>query len=290
MRSPRNIWAVVMATGNGFRRMEDSGRFCPFTGDEYFLENALQRAAALTDPSMICTVVDGRHCDSWSGPCDFLPAQNVFVQPKDCGTAPAILLSLLHLEARDPEAIVVLLPADYQINDETVIARSLESTIGLATTFTEVVYLLGAEPDIAVSELGYIVPSCVKEDASAAVSMFVEKPNAAQARRLIAKAGLWNTFILVGSVAALLRLYGRTFDSTVGAIRQAIELDSRTRVPGRALRAVYDQLEPSDFSRAVLELHHDKLRVFRIPGCGWTDLGRRGRSARRQPAMAAGVL
>ncbi|MEZ4612326.1 MAG: sugar phosphate nucleotidyltransferase [Caldilineaceae bacterium] len=44
-----------------------------------------------------------------------MPAANVLVEPSGRNTAPAIGLACLHLQRRDPEGVVVILPADHVI-------------------------------------------------------------------------------------------------------------------------------------------------------------------------------
>lgn len=97
------------------------------------------------------------------------------MQPRNCGTAHGILLALLRIERRAPNSIVVLLPADHYLTDETTMARSLRTATNLAADHEGLVYILGAEPDHPDPELGYIVPSARRGEA-AAVLRFVERP------------------------------------------------------------------------------------------------------------------
>jgi len=108
------------------------------------------------------------------------------------------------------------------------------------------------------------------------VEAFVEKPAEAVARSLMAKGGLWNTFMLVGKVRAffalleqatpqlcagfapLLRAIGRPSESTVAA-------------------ALYEATPSVDLSRDVLALQPGRLGVVEAPSMGWTDLGRADR-------------
>ena len=57
-------------------------------------------------------------------------AMRLIVQPMNRGTANGILLPLLHIEARDPDARIVILPSDHYVRDESILVTALESALG----------------------------------------------------------------------------------------------------------------------------------------------------------------
>jgi mannose-1-phosphate guanylyltransferase len=282
MRSVSNTWAVVLAGGDGSRLREisttDAGevipkQFCSLLRETCLLEDAIKRAQAVAISQHICSVVAEQHRRWWSSALKTLPPQNIFVQPDNRGTAHGILLALLQIERRAPHSIVVLLPADHYLTDETTMVRSLRTAANLAADNSSLVYLLGAEPDHPVQDLGYIVPSDRRRDAAADVVRFAENPTTEKARALIREGALWNTFILTGSVRALLNLFEGHFLSTIKAMRDALDLAQSELGGPVALELLYADLESHDFSRDVLERHEQVLQVLRVPSCGWTDLG-----------------
>jgi len=56
---------------------------------------------------------------------------------------PGLLLSLLHIVRRDPNATVVVLPSDHFVRQEDVLARGLQQAARLARIDHQHVYLLG---------------------------------------------------------------------------------------------------------------------------------------------------
>jgi mannose-1-phosphate guanylyltransferase len=272
---------VVLAGGEG-RRLQALTRdaagtsvpkqFCSLQGGPCLLEDALQRALAVAPFRRLCAVVAARHRRWWSGLVGDLPQQNVIVEPYNRGTAHGILLSLLHILARDPDAHVVLLPADHYVADEDTLAAALRRAAELARSNDRAVYLLGIEPEVPDPQLGYILPSPRRFSGSPTpVVQFVEKPSVVTAMDLIDQGALWNAFIIAGSVWALLRLFDGSFSTTIASISHMAE--GRMGFEAARFDRLYERLPSIDFSHGVLQGHEAPLQVLPVPRCGWTDLG-----------------
>jgi mannose-1-phosphate guanylyltransferase len=247
-------------------------QYCSLQGGPCLLEDALHRASAVASSRHLCAVVAAQHRRWWNGLVGNLPEQNVIVQPHNRGTAHGVLLPLLHILTRDPDAQVVLLPADHYVADEDTLATALRRAAELARANDRAVYLLGIEPDTPDTELGYILPSPRRfSDSPSQVLQFVEKPTAARARVLIDQGALWNAFIIAGSVWALLRLFDGSFSSTIVSLSHMAE--HKIEPDGTLFEQLYERLPSVDFSHGVLEGHEATLQVLPVPRCGWTDLG-----------------
>jgi len=273
VRHRLNTWSLVLAGGDG-RRLQGLTRnlygvavpkqFCSLRGGPSLLQEALQRAATVAPQQRVCAVVAAQHRQWWTAMLGNIADENVIVQPQNRGTAHGVLLPLLRIAARDPDAIVVLLPADHYLRDEPTMAASLQRAAALAAANLDVIYLLGIEPEEADTELGYIVPKSGPRSQPARVLRFIEKPTATRAQALLNQGALWNAFIVAASVRALLGLFDGSFDSTAAAMRC---------LKGPALDEFYQQLRSIDFSRDVLQGNEAILQVLPVPQCGWSDLG-----------------
>jgi mannose-1-phosphate guanylyltransferase len=271
-------WAVVLAAGEG-RRLKGltttaagesiPKQFCSINSRECLLELALERATAVANSEQICTIVAAQHRRWWQQPLKRMPSRNIFVQPENKGTAIGAALSLLHIERVNPNATVVLLPADHFVRDEKTLAKSLQYAARSAAMGPNIVYLLGAEPDSADTELGYIVPARGTQSDAADVREFVEKPNDELAQRLISIGALWNMFIVAARAQTLLNLLDRAFNF-VSVMRGAMQ-GSGAAVG--AMARLYAELPFVDFSRDLLSHYPGYLKVQSVPPCGWRDLG-----------------
>ena len=276
------VWSLILAAGEGSRLRSltttSSGltvpkQFCSLLGGHSLLEEAMNRAEAVAPRSRMVTVVADQHRRWWEAALWSMPSDNLIVQPENKGTAAGLLLPLLHVAERDPDAVLIVLPADHFVEKEAVLARSLQQAVRLARIDRKHVYLLGLAPETADCDLGYILPESGSALTAAPVRQFVEKPPKPIAERLVASGGLWNVFILAASARALLALYTQRHGQLLKKLGAAVANDSKDPRCARRAREIYPELIAADFSRDVLEGQESQLRVLTVPKCGWSDLG-----------------
>jgi mannose-1-phosphate guanylyltransferase len=274
-------WALVLAAGEGSRlqalTMTASGvaipkQFCSLGGEASLLHDALRRARVVADSQRTCAIVAEHHRRWWQPLQLGIPAANLIAQPRNRGTATGILLPLLQIVHRDPEATLLVLPSDHYVRNEEVLAGSLRSAMTAIERDRSHLILLGITPDEPDPELGYIVADGSSDDDVRPVREFIEKPTVATARALIARGGVWNSFIFAANGQALVRVFEARCPDLIGEMRHILtSMDPRMR---RArLAELYEQLPALDFSRDILQRSPEQLRVLTVPPCGWSDLG-----------------
>jgi mannose-1-phosphate guanylyltransferase len=282
----RNTWALVLATddGTGLAGLTTDHRgrsvpkeFCSLNGGYSLLQASLIRARRIVSKGRVCTVVARSHEYYWRSARSSLPAGNVFIQPRDCGTAIGLLLGVLRILQRDPVALIVVIPADHYVCDDKSLTRSVRSAASALSRdregiLRERILLVGITPDSADPEIGYIVPGAPAGDGVNHVVQLVEKPTTSVARDLIARGSVWNSLILAArgtSVIAHIRERHRDIVDGMGA---AIERDVCCTEGTRGLDEYYERLPTMDLSRAIVQGAESALCVFRAPACGWTNL------------------
>jgi len=233
------------------------------------LTATLRRAATVTSRDRIAAIIAAPADQSRQSSLIDFGIHNLFVQPRHQGTGYEVLLALLLLENRiSPATPVLFLPADHTVNDEEVMTNSLMTMAEWIADEPEPVYLLGAAPQGPHDQLGYIVPWHDAMLMPTGVYEFVEGPDVRRARELINAGGLWNTFIFGGNVASLIKLFRPRFDTTIAALRAALQSDHSQP----DLIRIYDRLISVDFSQDLLAKQTERLKVLRLLSCGWWPL------------------
>lgn len=274
-------WALILAGGEGSRlhslTRTASGvavpkQFCSFGGDASLLHDALRRSESVTTPERTCVVVSEQHRLWWQALDLRIPGANVIQQPRNRGTATGILLPLLKVLHQDPEAGLLVLPSDHVVRNEAVLASCLRAAMVSVRHQPDQIVILGISPEDADPELGYIVAEDAVATNLRSVSEFVEKPSLAAARALIARGGVWNSFIFAAQGRTLLRAFEERCRDLVTEMKQIVS-NTDSSAQRVELAELYERAPDLDFSRDILQRSPTLLRVLTVPPCGWSDLG-----------------
>src|SRR5262249_17567064 len=111
--------AVILAGGDGTRLKsltrkiagdERPKQFLSVVGRRTLIEETQERAALELDPKRTLYVVNRVHEPYYAPFLAGEPAAKLVIQPRNRGTAPAILYSLLRIAAFDPNAVIGFFP------------------------------------------------------------------------------------------------------------------------------------------------------------------------------------
>jgi len=282
---------IILAGGEG-RRLESFVRqwrgddlpkqYVDFTGAGSLLEQTWRRAELLIPAQRLLTIVNRSHL-SYREACLQLasrPAGNVVVQPENKETGPGLLLSLLHVHRRDPDAVVVIFPSDHFVREEGLFMGHVDLACRVVGRNPDGLVLLGMEPDGPEQDYGYIVPGQRREDGAAGcvrrILQFVEKPDRDAADVLIRTGALWNTFVMAVRVERLLILMRWLAPALYQAFNRVQEAIG-TACEQETTEAAYRSLVPMNFSTSILQtaVAHRIARLLVLPVCGvgWSDWG-----------------
>lgn len=280
MSKADHTWVLVLAAGEGTRlqSLTTNARgvaipkqYCALNGHDSLLLDAIHRGDPLARRERIMLIVAEQHRHWWQPCLSMLPTGNIVVQPQNRGTGNGILLPLLSILDRDPDANIVLLPSDHYVHDEGVLQESIKQAVVALQESQSCMVMLGITPEETDTDLGYIVPGFRAQKGTFTERRFVEKPDARRAEQLIRFGAVWNSFIIVASGIRLLELYARQFPDVVAAMLAAHQ--ARASDGGQRLQSLYEALPTIDFSRHVLNGAEPLLRMLRVPACQWSDLG-----------------
>ena len=141
---------------------------------------------------------------------DIIPKQQILAEPYARNTAACIGWGAMQVSQNDPDAVLVILPADAWIEDEASFQDCIKQGIDLATS-SNVVVTLGIKPRSAHTGYGYI--KVVQSDEYPfSVESFTEKPNKQTAEDYFKDSKyFWNAGIFIAksffSIIFISRLY-----------------------------------------------------------------------------------
>jgi mannose-1-phosphate guanylyltransferase len=286
-----DLWGLVLAAGDG-TRLQDfiqqalgnriPKQYVNLVGRRSMLEHTFHRAERLIPENRILTIVGKHHMKYAEVRRQLLlrPKHNVIVQPANKETGPGVLLPLMHIYKRSPEAIVALFPSDHFIWEEDRFMDHVKLAAQRVERDPSRMILLAVEAQEPETDYGYIIPH---NDIGhfdlygvRRVARFIEKPTASVARSLVKAGGLWNTMIMVFRVETLLQLVKAVSPSTYQRFDRVAEAIG-THAEFDTVDEVYRKLEPVNFSKGILEkiavIFPETISTLPVLQVFWSDLG-----------------
>ncbi len=205
------IYAVIMAGGRGERFWplstdEAPKPFMPLLGTQTLIQQTVERLLPLIRPERIMIAIGQAHREIAAKQLPQTPPENFIIEPVGRDTAACLGYCALHIEKRDPDGIMLALPADHYIADTPAYIKTLRRGLEALPSATGVVF--GIRPQRPETGYGYIQ---VQNQAGGLpawpVIRFVEKPDADRAAQYM-KAGnyFWNSGIFLWRNRTLRRL------------------------------------------------------------------------------------
>lgn len=191
MMSNTNYYCVIMAGGAGTRfwpisRTARPKQFLDIAGTgKTFLRYTYERFAKIIPPENIIVVTTERYADLTREQLPELLPENLLAEPYGRDTAPCIAYVTYSLLKRNPDATMVVSPADHLIMDEDRFRTTILDALDYASR-TDVLMTLGIRPAKPDSNYGYIQAvggkAAFEKDEPMPVKTFTEKPDPALAK------------------------------------------------------------------------------------------------------------
>jgi len=267
---------VILAGGAGERfwpasRARRPKPFLRIDDGRSLLASTLSRARRFASRGAVWVVCGADHADAIRRSTR-LPARRILVEPRRCNTAMAVAMASAWIAREEPDAVIAVLPADHRIPDERAFAAAIRRAARAAADGGAIV-TLGVRPTRPDTGYGYIrlgAPAGRAWPGLHRVRRFVEKPDAARARRYASSGEhLWNAGIFVFGAPTLLREAQRCAPGLYRAV--APLLRSRGRPGARLLARCYRGAPSLPIDVAVMER---SSAVWTLPVVfHWSDVG-----------------
>jgi len=274
-KPPRKIFAAILAGGSGERLWPLSRARTPkpllrLRGARTLLAQVLSRVAAVASRRRTAVIATQDCVAALRRSTGRLPGVTWLAEPAARNTAMCVGLAALWAARQDPAGVIVVLPADQQIQTHRQFAQTLRRAVAAAAG-REAIVLLGIRPTRPATEYGYIRRGRRLEPRLYRAAAFREKPRAKLAEALVRRGGwYWNAGIFVAQAGVVLLALRRYLPRVAAGLA---ELEAAWGTPrfARVLRQVYQRAPKVSFDVGVLQRARHVLVAE--AAFAWSDVG-----------------
>ena len=281
------LWALVMAGGWGTRLWPLSNRNCPkpllklIPGRDTLLGETIKRLSPLIPPSRIFIIGNAEQLKGLRKSASRVPRSQIIGEPVSRNTAATVALGASMILKRDPQALMLTLPADHWVSNR----GGFQKTIREAAHYSdehEQFCVFGAKPNFPSAAYGYILMGKKRAPSIYELKQFIEKPPLELAKKFVRSGKyLWHAGIFLASAANILASVVRLAPELARGVSK-IKTKTGKLINPRAFYA----LPNISFDYAVLEKIHNATVIK--TGFDWCDVGTWGAMERVWPQDKAG--
>ncbi len=195
----------------------------------------------------------------------------VILEPCAKNTAPAVTCAALHIAASNPDATMLVLPADHLITNEAALHESLLAASAAAEQSHLVTF--GVVPTHAETGYGYICKTkSLAGLLASGIEEFVEKPDLVTAQQYLAGGNyLWNSGMFMFKAARYLEEIGEQAPKILDACKLAVDHARRDLDFTCLDDASFNACPEDSIDYAVME--KASARAVVDLDAGWSDVG-----------------
>ncbi len=231
------------------------------------LRATYDRAKAVADEVFVLT--ETRQREIIESVLPEIDSAHLILEPSARGTTNAYGLAALTLRERTPGAVMLALPADHVVRGSAEVSRAIRVAVQAAAT-TDNLVTVGLKPTFPSTGLGYIHAPGRVSRGTLHVRRFIEKPNAASARRFVRDGGYyWNLAWFSWRLEVFLEELERHAPRRVAGLRRVVA--ARNAGDESTAERIYRRLTVEVVDRSVMEKTD---RLLLVPAhFDWADIG-----------------
>ncbi len=252
------------------------------------LVETVERLGTLVDAANVLVVTNRRIGREVRRQLPSIPARNVLCEPAGRNTAPCIGWAAFEIHRRDPDGVMVVLPADHVVKPQGAFAADVRKALDVADRHRALV-TFGIEPTFPATGYGYVRATrpFAKDPRALVVSRFCEKPSLARARRFLSNGGYyWNSGMFAWRADAILSAIERHLPRLATGLRRIDGARRRGRIPAAVLERRFPRLPSVSIDYGVMEKARNTLLV--PASFEWSDIGSWSAVAELWPADGSG--
>ncbi len=288
------LHALLLAGGSGTRFWPKSRKSLPkqflsFAGASTLIEQTVDRLQGLVEPERIWVVTSREHRKQTCSLLPGVPAAQVLGEPEARDTAVAIALGNRCIRAADPQATLLVLPADHVISPRKRWQESARVALEALKSSPRAIVVFGVRALGPATGYGYIERGASLELHGAfpvhEVARFHEKPDPATAEDYVRRGFLWNSGMFCFHAEALAGHVAR-LEPKLGRVLDGVDLSKEREEVEESLERAYQALPSVNFDRAIVTPCTERLVV--VVDYEWDDVGTFSALARHLPADGQG--
>lgn len=273
------LHAVIMAGGSGTRfwplsRSETPKQLLNLAGDRTMIQQAFDRCIGIIPAERVWVVTNIRQLAATREQLPEIPASNFLAEPMARNTAPCIGLAAIHLQARDPQAQMLIMPADHVIAPTEGFHAAVHKAQELIEAHPDWLSLFGVVPFFPSTGFGYIERGKVLQSNGSPVfevESFREKPDHETATQYLKRGNFfWNCGIFVWQAQTILNAIHQ-YEPAIAQHLENIAAAIGTPEEQTALQREFEACPSISIDYAVLE-RAQKIAVVEAL-FDWDDVG-----------------
>ncbi|OQX59588.1 mannose-1-phosphate guanylyltransferase [candidate division KSB1 bacterium] len=274
-----NMFAVIMAGGVGTRfwphsREKKPKQFLRIFDQRTLIQQTYDRLLPVIPNERIYFVLNTNQKAELLRQIPQAEEENIIIEPFGKNTAPCIGLAALHIQRQDPEAIMVVLPADHLIRN----IATFQKVLRVGEKFLQqqdYLVTIGVTPDRPATGYGYIQFSEPIAEIDGIpiyrVKTFAEKPTLDTAQRFLRSGDfVWNSGMFIWKAKIILEEIEEFLPEFYDGL---MEIENHIGQPTywEVVETVYRQIRSISIDYGVME---KSRRVCVIKSdLGWSDVG-----------------
>ncbi len=267
-------YCIIVAGGVGARlwpksQSELPKQFLDLLGSgKSLLRHTFERFLPMMAVEDFIVVTNSRYRDLVLEHIPELSAEQVLCEPVGRNTAPAIAYVAHRISKSDPQAKMVVTPADHYVADDAEFREDVKECFEYVYSNDKLI-TLGVRPTRPETAYGYIQRSCT--ESISRVKCFTEKPDVELAQTFLQCGEFyWNTGIVVGSAAAFVESIDQYLPE-MGSLFHSIEGSLCSENEAKAIESIYSECRVVSFDNGVLECAEE---IYMYMGeFEWSDVG-----------------
>ncbi|MBU4561208.1 mannose-1-phosphate guanylyltransferase [bacterium] len=273
------VKAVIIAGGRGERfwpksRIKTPKQLLPIASKRSMLSETVKRISPLVKPEDILIIARKGLGARIKKELPKVPIKNIISEPFGRDTAAAVGLGAILAEKKDPDSVMIILPADHVIGEPKKFLKTLRVAIKAARN-TDNLVTMGIKPTRPDTGYGYIeIGSPVRRFAGSPVywvKRFAEKPDKKKALKFIRSGRyLWNSGMFIWRASVILGAIKKHMPKLYRGLLE-IQRALGTKKEKSVVEKVYRKLDKISIDYGIMEKAKNTLVVK--ADYLWDDVG-----------------